>query len=1143
MSRQAPRTIVESVQHYARTRGDQLAFAFLTDGAEITASLTYAELDARARAIASMLAGPSGGAGERALLVFEQGLDFIAAMLGCLYAGMIGVPVPAPEASRLKSGVSRLNSVLKDCQPRFLLGNARTHELLRQSPPEDSAIAGTEMIDIAAAGNETAMGRELTLPDLDSIAYLQYTSGSTSSPRGVMMTHANVAWHLAALREHLQFGEGSVSMGWLPHFHDYGLIQGILMPLSGGSPAYLMSPFSFLKRPVAWLEGISRYRVTHTFAFNFAYRFAAKRTLASQKAGLDLTCLKHAGNGGEPVHPDTSREFHAAFQDAGLSLDALAPVFGLAEATLLVTSNTAAHPVTAFDAAAMAAGRLELATAAQPAALAVGCGTALPMTTVAIVDPESLRRCAPNELGEVWVSSPGVANGYWQQPEESEGVFRARIDGETDGVTYLRTGDLGFLHEGHLYISGRHKDLIIIRGGNLYPQDVEWTAQTSHPALRADNGAAFSITEAGEERLCLVQEIERAQYTAEELEAIATAIAKAIADTHGVTLHALCLINRASIPKTTSGKIQRRACRQGFLDGSLKEVYRWTAGAPAPAMRAEVKPTQPAAPAPHTASSERTDQLISWVRDYAERRINSRLIDERRCLTPNIVLDFGNRGVFGLQSPERYGGLALGHWDTLRFYVQLAAADPTLATLVFLHNTNGTRPILFHARDGVRDQLMPLLATGRTLAGFALSEPGAGSNLAEVTGHAKPDGSRHWRLNAEKRWNGTAWTGVMSVFVRLLDAAGKPRGLTGFVVRQDEPGIEIGPESLTMGVRGIMQNSVRLAGVRVNEDRLLGELGGGMQIAEDVLSHGRLATASVGLGAGMRAMQLALRYVRDRQVESGRLLDNPQTRLRMNEALMRLAAGRALLEFWGRDLDQGSAIVPEAAMAVKVLLTEAGFAATDLAMQLLGGRGYMENNIIPQLFRDARMLTIGEGANEGLAAALGRSLRLSAAIPSSLQRMRPDGRLAERLVRLSATLESRDEGLERTARIWADAARGQAAVAAFEWAGASLTGSPAAEEWAAARFEELARRIEAGPPAIAEASGIEERINAMRGVIGDLEPMAPEVDLALDPLLKRRSIAAPAEPRAPLSAEEKRALLRRLLEQEKSLEQKGGVAQ
>ncbi len=448
-----------------------------------------------------------------------------------------------------------------------------------------------------------------------------------------------------------------------------------------------------------------------------------------------------------------------------------------------------------------------------------------------------------------------VAVGYLGRVEESEATFRVRLEGETNGRTYLRTGDIGFLHDGQLYISSRLKDLIILHGLNHYPQDLEWTVQKAHPLLRADNGAAFSIGVDGDEQLCIVEEIERTPDTDEQLSAIIAAIKDAIFNEHGVIPYAVTLIRAGSIPKTTSGKIQRSACRSAFLDGSLKAVTIGPAGLVQPPVNPVLESSRP-----------RADELIAWLRDYAQRRINSRLIDERRCLPPNIVLDLGNRGVFGLTAPESYGGLNLSHSDALRVYIQLAAIDPTIATLVFLHATNGTRPILHFATPQLRDKLMPLLAGGRELAAFTLSEPGAGTNLGGVQARNRFGGTgsvAHPRPEAVERF----CLDRRNHCIRPTRRRGwEVRALSAFVVRQTDPGVNIGPESLTMGVRGIMQNTVEFDRVRVTAEQILGELGKGMSIVNDVLSHGRLATAAVSLGAAMRAAQLILRYTSRRQI-------------------------------------------------------------------------------------------------------------------------------------------------------------------------------------------------------------------------------------------------------------------------------------
>lgn len=1130
MPDQSTQTLAELLSRRAREDGERLAYAFLADGLAVADRLTFAGLEASARAIAGHLlqrVAPN----ECVLLMYDAGLDFVSALFGCFYAGVVAVPLPALEASRMRSGGERLEAVALDCGARLLLGNARSLSLLQTAFQEPMGIDEASWIDT----HEWALvAQPASLPAtaMDSIAYLQYTSGSTRTPRGVMISHANITHHLGAMQKALGYDPDSVSVCWMPHFHDYGLVEGVLLPFFNGTPSYLMSPFTFLKRPAAWLEAIGRYRGTHTQAFNYAYRYCARRISPARREGLDLTTLKSAGNGGEPIQWETIEEFYAAFADCGLRRQALNPVFGLAEATLLVTADSVLEdPIaTRFDSAALARGFLLPAARTAGTQTVVACGGPLPGTEIKIVDPETRRELQPQQSGEIWVWSPGVAVGYLGRVEESEANFRARLEGETNGRTYLRTGDIGFLHDGQLYISSRLKDLIILHGLNHYPQDLEWTVQRAHPLLRADNGAAFSIGVDGDEQLCIVEEIERTPDTNEQLSAIIAAIKDAIFNEHGVIPYAVTLIRAGSIPKTTSGKIQRSACRSAFLDGSLKAVTIGPAGLAQP-------PVDPVL----ESGRRRADELIAWLRDYAQRRINSRLIDERRCLPPNIVLDFGNRGVFGLTAPESYGGLNLSHSDALRVYIQLAAIDPTIATLVFLHATNGTRPILHFATPQLRDKLMPLLASGRELAAFTLSEPGAGTNLGGVQARIVSEGPGVWHINGQKRWNGSAWTGVITVFGRLVDEAGKARGLSAFVVRQSDPGVNIGPESLTMGVRGIMQNTVEFDGVRVTAEQILGELGKGMSIVNDVLSHGRLATAAVSLGAAMRAAQLILRYTSRRQIETGLLLDNPQAGVNISEMLHRIAIAQETLTYCAARLDAGDPIVPEIAMAAKVAATNTGIFSADLLVQLLGGRGYMENNLAPQIFRDARMLTIGEGANEGLVAAIGRSVRLTGTVAEFLRQYRPDGNLASRLTRLSQSLESSSTGpySGAVAEVWRDAIRGRLAIAALDLAAAEASkgrgGAQETVEWAERRFEDISIEALGGASPTSSALStdlIRTKVHGLGEFIGDLEPLAPDVDVELDPLLRKEapqpvagSHAAPAT--AALS--QKKQKLRELL--------------
>jgi acyl-CoA synthetase (AMP-forming)/AMP-acid ligase II/alkylation response protein AidB-like acyl-CoA dehydrogenase len=1145
-------TLVEIAARRAREQGNSFGYVFLSDGEIEAARLTFAQLDAAARECAARLLKVAKP-GDRALLVYEAGLDFVAAFYACLYAGLIAAPLPAPEASRLKAGLRRLEAVARDCDARLLLGTARTHEMLRDFRPSFTSLGDDCWIDTQKE-SEGKAAPDLPFPALDSLAYLQYTSGSTATPKGVMVSHRNLTEHLGCIQEALDYDANSVSVSWMPHFHDYGLVQGILLPLFNGTPAYLMSPFAFLKRPRCWLEAISKYRGTHTEGAGFAYRYCSRRVTQEQRAGLDLRSLKMAGNGGEPIHPDTCPEFYRTFAPCGLRLEALSPAYGLAEATLMLTASPVgeSHVVGRFDARALAEGAaVPVRGDAADGLDVVGCGRPIPRTEIVIVNPETCQPLGSNRVGEIWVAAPGVAQGYWMRPQESAEVFRAHIAGD-GSAAYLRTGDLGFLHDGQVFITGRAKDLIIIHGMNYSPQDLEWTVQQAHPALRADNGAAFSIPEDGEEHLCIVQELERGKYSDAELDAILSGLVQAVADAHSLVVHSAVLIKRGSLPKTTSGKIQRSACRQAYLEGWLQtvRVRSLGAGEGEPVSQSAKSPDEaPQGSAGEERSTQRADSLIEWLREYAEHRINSRLIDERRCVPPSVILDFGNRGIFGLQVPGRLGGLELSHHDAVRVFQQLGAVDLSLATLVFLHNTNGIRPVLSFASPAMRDELMPALAAGRELAAFALSEPGAGSNLGAIRARAETDGAGGWVLHGVKRWNGSAWAGVINVFARLVDSDGRLRGLTGFVLRQSDPGLRLGPEALTMGMRGIMQNTLHLDGARVSQDRLLGEAAKGMQVVEHVLSYGRLATAAVAIGATLRCAQLIQRYTSRREIETGILLHNPQAAVRVSELVHRVTLDQALLSHGAKWLDAGNSLLPEIAMALKIEATENLNRSADVLMQLLGGRGYMENNLAPQMLRDARALSIGEGANESLLAAIGRGSRMGDSLQSFLAAYDESGTLPKRMAEMSAPLDRRGAAgafSGDAAVAWRDAQMGRLACAALHLATArALAGRDAGhlqtQEWAQMRFDRVCQEIEKGPggaAAVLPPDLLEQRIADFRQVIGDIEPLAPDVDSSLDPLLRREAQPQAEVPRAEqteaaaesVRLREKKEKLRRLLQ-------------
>ncbi len=559
-------TIVELLGYRSSTQSEIAAFTFLPDGETQAATLTYQELDRRSRAIASQLQA-LGLSGERALLLYPPGLDYLAAFFGCLYAGVVAVPAYPPRKGR---NSPRILSVVKDAQAAIALTTttilSQVQSLLAEKT--DTNILQWLTTDNLAPGIENSWQEPVI--ERDTLAFLQYTSGSTGTPKGVMLSHGNLLHNAAMTYRFMEHSPSSKFVTWLPVYHDMGLIGGILQPLYGGFPCIMMPPATFLQRPYRWLQAISQYGGTTSGAPNFAYELCVEKITPEQRSTLDLSSWSVAFNGAEPIRQQTLKRFAQTFAECGFRPESFYPCYGMAEATLMVSGAVkTALPVTkTVQKTALQRNQvIDAHPDDENSYSLVGCGRILEQQIV-IANPETLTCCASDEIGEIWVSGFSIGHGYWNRVEETEQIFRAYLK-DTGKGPFLRTGDLGFLHNGELFITGRAKDLIIIRGRNLYPQDIELTAERSHPALR--NGvAAFAVEVNNEERLCVVQELEfRAKPNLEEVTA---AIRQAVASEHEVQVYAVVLIKPGTIPKTSSGKIQRSACKAKFLAGSLEVV-------------------------------------------------------------------------------------------------------------------------------------------------------------------------------------------------------------------------------------------------------------------------------------------------------------------------------------------------------------------------------------------------------------------------------------------------------------------------------------------------------------------------------------------------------------------------------------------
>ena len=568
--------LVDLLTRQADTHGDRVVYRYLADGEMESDRLTFGELDLRARALAIELLAHARP-GRTVLLLYPPGLEFMVAFCGCLYAGLIAVPAYPPRPNK---SLARIEAIVADAGAAVVLTTSKVLEGLKNHAHGPSALS--ELPCIATDRSETSNATLWKPPAIgpDSPAFLQYTSGSTAAPKGVIVGHGNILYNLEMIR--ISFGNGpeTIGVGWLPMYHDMGLIGNMLEPIYLGIPCVLMPPLAFLQRPVRWLKAISRYRATTSGGPNFAYELCIEEIDEDEKAGLDLSSWVLAFNGAEPVRSHTMDRFAEAFAPYQFKRTAFYPCYGLAETTLLATGGLKGlYPqVIHVDDQELQAGRITPAQSEKGSSTLVSCGRTWLEQRVEIVAPETSLPCPEGTIGEIWIAGPNVAQGYWNRPEETERVFRAfTSDGEGP---YLRTGDLGARSDDQIFVTGRLKDLIVIRGRNIYPHDIELCVEEANALLRRGCSAAFSIDIEGEERLVVVAEVVRRarrlvsnqDSSRDSLGDLARTIRKTIADQFEIQLYALSLIKPYSLPKTSSGKVRRFACRERFLAKSLEPV-------------------------------------------------------------------------------------------------------------------------------------------------------------------------------------------------------------------------------------------------------------------------------------------------------------------------------------------------------------------------------------------------------------------------------------------------------------------------------------------------------------------------------------------------------------------------------------------
>ncbi|MBS0016373.1 MAG: fatty acyl-AMP ligase [Arthrospira sp. SH-MAG29] len=570
-------TLVDLLGDRAQKLRDQNAYTFLADGETESGRLTYGELDQQAKAIATEIRRhvPPG---THVLVVYPYtaGLEFIAAFFGCLYAGVVAVTDNPPRSSQ---GLGKLQERIELSEAKIALTSkpllSHIQGLLKKVPELGPKFEQLPWITTDSLNPN--LGESWSPPDIkaETLAFLQYTSGSTGTPKGVMVTHQNILHNSEMIYQAFEHTEESQGLIWLPLFHDMGLIGGVIQPLYGAFPVTLMSPVALVQKPMNWLKAISRYQATTSGGPNFAYDLLWRQATRSDLKKLDLSSWEVAFSGAEPIRAETLDNFAKTFAECGFRREAFYPCYGMAETTLFISGGRKADlPVIRYvDRTALEENKVVAVESDHPGAKAVvGCGRGWLGDEIAIAHPETLTRCAEGEVGEIWLRGGGIGLGYWNNPSESDRTFKAKLDNQG---SFLRTGDLGFWQNGELFITGRMKEMMILWGRNHYPQHIEQTLETCHDQLRPGCGAAFSIEVEEEERLVIAYEVQRQFLRKLNVEEVIGAIREAIADQHLADVFAVVLLKTGTLPKTTSGKVQRQVCRRQFLAGTLEVVGQW----------------------------------------------------------------------------------------------------------------------------------------------------------------------------------------------------------------------------------------------------------------------------------------------------------------------------------------------------------------------------------------------------------------------------------------------------------------------------------------------------------------------------------------------------------------------------------------
>lgn len=880
--------------------------------------------------------------GKPVVLSYKNGYEFIVPFLACMALGAL--PIPYPLIQYGKKGFKRFQRLIDFIQPSILL----TDEALSQT--QTAASLNVPIVAVHTSALELngpfSSQHDLYFSESHSsdVAYLQFTSGSTSLPKGVEVTFDNIDSHMAQMNEFCKTSDSSVFVTWLPYYHDLGLVGQWLHALYYGASCYSITPVNFIQNPMLWLKSLSQYKATITFSPNFAFEWCVRKYKPEELENLSLSSLDVALNGAETVYEDTLEKFARTFEPYGFRPTAMTPAYGLAEATLVVSAKQkdSAPKVKHVLKSALAKGQCQFASESSTETISyVSCGMVLGNQTLRIVDPGG--QCLEeNHIGQICLMGPSVTKGYWKQAEETNQTFKYQSQ---DGQGPLMcTGDLGFMSENELFITGRLKDVIIVRGENYYPNDIEYIVGTVHSGLRHSGGCAFALSESGLD-LVIIHEVERTYLKKMDFNQVAAAIQNAIYEEFQLAVKDVVFIRPMTLPKTTSGKVQRLHCKHLYLDGQLDTLFQLSSN--------------------HANDNQHQD-MLQWIRIDLEKVHQASLADQRRGFSPGLMSSLQQKGLLGIEVPALFGGLGYSTSQANEIYAAIAEHDLSLSLFAILNNTLATYAILKYAKRGIKESLLKEISSGQALVAFALTEKGAGSNPQAIQSKAvqTEDG---WEISGEKIWSGSAlWAKYMTVFARCFDKHQNFIGYGCFWIENHVDGIEHFDEAQTMGLKGMIQNSFRMTNVKVKDENLIGTPTQGLTIAYEAMGQTRMSIGAGCIGGLRQCLRYLKAFVPERIINTGYMLANDYVRYEIGKIQDKIDLLDSYVGTVAKQIDNGQTVSQATLACIKYLSTTFLWDSIDSTMQLLGGRSYLEDNRLAQLMRDARVFRVFEGPSEAL---------------------------------------------------------------------------------------------------------------------------------------------------------------------------------